>query len=230
MIFRRITLSAIVIGILAGIFLSLLQTIDIIPIIQQAEQYETGDDNAHTDHSHDSSAWEPNDGFERSSYTAATNILVTIGFTLLLVSLMSYQSNNATSIKNGLLWGLAGYATFFIAPSIGLPPEIPGTESAALMERQGWWLIAVLCTGVGLATLAFSKRPLLKLMGLCIILLPQLIGAPQFDSPSPIDANLATSLHALTADFMIASSLTNALYWLIIGLLSSTVVKHYIHR
>jgi len=228
MIFRRITLSAIAIGILAGIFLSLLQTVDIIPIIEQAEQYETHHDTAHTDHA--PSAWTPSDGFERNGYTAVTNILVTIGFTLLLVSLMTYQSN--ISIKSGLLWGLAGYATFFIAPSIGLPPEIPGIESAALIQRQGWWLMTVLCTGIGLATLAFSKRSLVKLIGLGVILLPQLIAAPQFDNQAlpPIDGNLAASLHALTSDFIIASSLTNALYWLIIGLLSSAVVKHYIHR
>jgi len=229
MIFRRITLSAIAIGILAGVFLSLLQTIDIIPIIEQAEQYETHHDTAQAEHHHTSSTWAPSDGVERTGYTAATNILVTIGFTLLLVSLMSYQGNNKISIKTGLLWGLAGYTTFFIAPSIGLPPDIPGTESAPLLERQAWWLMTVVCTGAGLAMLVFGKRHFIKLLGLGIILLPQLIGPPAFDHPS-IDANLTASLQALTADFMIASSLTNALYWLTIGLLASAVVKHYIHR
>src|ERR1700745_2045609 len=61
--------------------------------------------------------------------------------------------------RTGLFWGLAGFATFTLAPGLGLPPELPGTEAAPLLQRQLWWVTTAAATGGGMALLALTLRP-----------------------------------------------------------------------
>jgi cobalt transporter subunit CbtA len=109
------------------------------------------------------------------------------------------------------LWGLAGYLTFFVAPSLGLPPEVPGTEAAKLADRQSWWLITVLDTGFGLSLLAFAKTKTNKFFGAVLLVSPHLIGAPQPEvHSSAAPAELAQS-------FITATVFANAVFWLALG-------------
>ncbi len=54
--------------------------------------------------------------------------------------------NQTLTLHPGLLWGLAGFVVFVLAPNFGLPPELPGMQAGDLMQRQIWWLATVVLT------------------------------------------------------------------------------------
>lgn len=81
------------------------------------------------------------------SYTFLFNVLTAIGFGLLVAAALSFDKN--ASWRRGLMWGLAGFTTFTLAPSLGLPPEIPGAEAAPLFQRQVWWIGTATASGAG---------------------------------------------------------------------------------
>jgi predicted cobalt transporter CbtA len=78
-------------------------------------------------------AWEPEDGIEKTAYTLLADLLTGIGFALLLAAGLALQGGTVTW-RTGPFWGLAGFATFTLAPGLGLPPELPGTETAPLHQ------------------------------------------------------------------------------------------------
>ena len=102
-----------------------------MPIILQAESYETATEHVTTDAPTHAGAWEPENGIERTAYTLLADTLTGTGFALLLAAGITLRDGDVTW-REGLFWGLAGFATFTIAPGIGLPPEIPGTAAAPL--------------------------------------------------------------------------------------------------
>lgn len=178
----------------------------------------------HQGHSHDPEAWSPEDGAERTFFTFLSTTLMAIGFALVIISGMSLSGKD--SIKAGLLWGLAGYAAFFLAPSFGLPPEIPGMEAAALEGRQSWWLLAVTFTALGLGLLAFAKGAL-RWGGLLIVAIPHILGAPQpemhgFSHP---DADAVVALEALVDQFVMTTTIVNGVFWICLGLLCGVAIN-----
>lgn len=176
---------------------------------------EAEHDHEHTaghEHHHDAADWQPANGMERTLYTAAANIVIGLGFALLLGAVFAL-SGVPMNWRLGLLWGLAGYVVFFVAPSLGLPPEVPGTEAAQLVDRQMWWLMTALSTAVGLALLVFSRRWLLKLLGALLLGVPHFIGAPQpevYGAAAPPE---------LAQAFVHATFLANGIFWLSLGAL-----------
>jgi cobalt transporter subunit CbtA len=215
--FKRIAAAALLAGVLAGLLLTAVQRIQVIPILLQAEVYEDHAAHVHATsdgaHHHDAEAWKPENGWERTFYTAVANVSLAIGFALLLSAAMALRGG-ATSWRNGLLWGLAGYTIFFVAPALGLPPEVPGSEAAPLAERQLWWLLAVGGTSVGLALLVFACSTLIKILGVALLVVPHLIDAPQ----AAIHAS--TAPQELAHAFIYASALANAVLWLALGAFS----------
>ena len=85
-------------------------------------------------------------------------------------------------MREGVLWGVAGFAAFQLAPAMGLAPELPGTIAADLGARQFWWAGTVLATAAGIAALACGRGILALLGGLVLIAVPHLIGAPRIES------------------------------------------------
>jgi len=207
-------------SLLAGVLLTLIQQFQVIPAIIEAESYEPASvaeqggaghgDHAHDGHAHDDSAWAPQDGLQRTFFTAAANVMIALGFALLLGAATILNGVKLTW-RSGLLWGLAGYAIFFVAPSLGLHPELPGTEAADLQSRQYWWLATIACSAAGLALLVFSPRVILKISGVLLILLPHVVGAPQPDVHS------ALAPADLIQRFIIATIIANAIFWLALG-------------
>lgn len=238
MLFRRTITAALAVGVLAGLLLAALQQFAVTPLILEAEQFELPEaapaDHPHAGHSHshshghgDGEAWAPADGAERSGYTYLTSSLLAIGFALVLVSAMSARRHQ--QLKQGLLWGLAGFITFFGAPTLGLEPELPGMAAADLEGRQLWWLLTVALTGAGLACAAFAPG-LLKASALPLLALPHLLGAPQpaeHGFPGQPDSAAAV-LHSLHGQFVTATTLSQLLFWLALALLSALAVKLYI--
>ena len=185
----RIVLPALIAGILAGLLLTGLQYIEVIPLIHEAESYEAtggGADHAHDAHAHnhDGEPWAPDDGIERFAVTLLANVIAAIGFGLLLsVSFTILAARNrVVTWRAGLLWGLAGFGIFNLAPGLGLPPELPGSEAAALAGRQGWWIMTVVLTALGLGLIAFARPAWVRALGLVPLALPHIIGAP---APEP---------------------------------------------
>ncbi|OHC24179.1 MAG: cobalt transporter [Pseudomonadales bacterium RIFCSPLOWO2_02_FULL_63_210] len=218
--FKRIAQTAGFAGLLAAIVLTLLQSFWVTPLILQAETYENSAPAAEVQaehshaatpaHSHDAEAWAPQDGWQRTLATGLSNLVVAVGFALMLAGLFTLRAPGQT--WQGLLWGLGGFVTFSLAPSAGLPPELPGSAAAELLLRQYWWLGTAVATAAGLGLLAFGRHWPLRSIGLVLLALPHLIGAPQPE----VHASLAPA--ALEQEFILASLLTNALFWAALGL------------
>src|SRR5438477_9303646 len=158
--FKRIVSAAAFAGVFAGLLLTAIQQIEIMPLIRKAEvQEEAAIAASQSAHEHASigreqEAWAPRHEWERLLASAISNTALATGFALLLVSAMSKQGK--TGWRTGLLWGTAGYAVFFVAPSLGLPPELPGAQSAPLRDRPLWWVGTVIFSAAGLWLVAFS--------------------------------------------------------------------------
>ncbi|HBP3631148.1 TPA: cobalt transporter, partial [Pseudomonas aeruginosa] len=149
--------------------------------------------------------------------TTGGNLVVAVGFALMLAGLFTLRAPGQT--WQGLLWGLAGYAVFCLAPSLGLPPELPGTAAADLVQRQYWWIATAAATAVGLALLVFGGNWPLKLVGAVLLALPHLFGAPQPE----VHASLAPE--ALAQRFVVASLVSNALFWAALGLAAAWLFR-----
>ncbi|WP_095064438.1 CbtA family protein [Pseudomonas sp. Irchel s3f19] len=213
-------------GLLAALLLTLLQSFWVAPLILEAETYESAapaaEHHAHgaegaAAHEHSDEAWSPEDGWQRILSTTGGNLVVAVGFALILAALYSLREPKRAA--TGALWGLAGFAVFCLAPTLGLPPELPGTAAADLGQRQAWWIATASATALGLALLVFARHWLVKALGAVLLVLPHVIGAPQPE----VHQSLAPE--ALEAQFKIASWLTNAAFWVALGLLSAWLFR-----
>ena len=226
-VFRSIVFSAALAGLIVGAVISVAQFFGTVPLIQKSEVYErkaaekpaevpVAVPAAHqheAGHSH-AAEWEPQDGLQRNAFTVGANILTAIGFALLLTGVYAIRGR-PVSWREGLLWGLAGFVVFTAAPGLGLPPELPGMPVADLTLRQTWWIGTACATAAGLGLLVFRKASWAAILGLGLIVLPHLIGAP-----------LAPAGHtdvpeALSHSFVVAAVLTSLLFWALLGVLTS---------
>ncbi len=228
---RAVLIAGILAGICAGLLVSAVQMVKVAPLIAAAESYEqlaaakAAPGNKTNNKTNDktsgkitslvkakntSKAWQPADGLERKVYSFATNILVGVGFGLLLVAGFVF-SRREVDFSKGLLWGLGGFFVFNLAPALGLPPELPGMNAAALDARQMWWLGTVLASASGLALIAFTRASWAKALGAAIIIAPHIYGAPH----TPLGASLVPA--ELAAQFVMASLMTSALFWIVLG-------------
>ncbi|MEE8270454.1 MAG: CbtA family protein [Alphaproteobacteria bacterium] len=209
----RVLLVAVAAGIVAGLAATVLQLARVTPLILEAERYETAAANGldgEAPAGDDDAAWAPADGAERLAYTLLANVLTGIGFGLLLAAGFVLRGRRV-DWRRGLVWGVAGFAVFSLAPALGLPPELPGISAAALGARQVWWLGAVLATGAGLAVIAFLPRTVFRIAGAVLIVLPHLVGAPHPAAPG------GGVPPALAAEFTVASLASAALFWTVLG-------------
>lgn len=210
-VFRRLVFAALCAGLVSGVFATIAHQIGTVPLILEAEQYEKPAAATMTAGAHQhASAWEPQDGIERTAYTLLADVLTGIGFALLLAAGIALRGGEV-SWRDGLFWGLAGFAVFTLAPGLGLPPQLPGSETAPLAQRQIWWLLTVVLTGGGLALFAFTKRAPLAAIGVILIVLPHLYGAPQSFE------HTTAAPQALAHRFIVAATVINFLFWAILG-------------
>jgi len=209
MLARTLTV-ALLAGVLAGALVSAAQMVRVVPLILEAEVYEVVD---HSEHSADEANRSPEDGVERTAYTVMANLLVGVGFGLLLVGafVLAETAGRPIDTLRGLLWGLAGFLVFALIPAIDLPPELPGTAAAELPARQLWWIGTAGATALGLGLIAFGRPPWVQVLALPLMVLPHLVGAPQ---PSEHGGSAPAEL---TREFVIASLATTGLFWITLG-------------
>ncbi|HVP46403.1 MAG TPA: CbtA family protein [Bryobacteraceae bacterium] len=206
--FRQWMLVVFASGALAGLVLFAVQHFTVIPLIETAETYEAAAE--HSGMSHEAEGWQPANGWERTSFTALTTVLTSMGFAAILFGSLALTGTRVNA-RRGALWGLAAFACFNLAPALGLPPQPPGTAVAGLYERQVWWAGTAVATAAGLYLLAGRGRTwLVRLGGLICLSLPHLVGAPAASGQSAVPAQL---VHR----FAMASLATNALFWLMLG-------------
>jgi cobalt transporter subunit CbtA len=222
--FQRLVAVAALAGSLAGVLLTAVHQVTTVPLILRAEVFEDAATaaseqagaNAHSGHTHSdepATAWQPRDGFERIGVTALSDIATGIGFALLLVAL-SELCGQRLNWRRGLHWGLGGFAAVTLAPALGLPPELPGTEAAALFDRQLWWVATVILTATGLGLVFLVRKPLPALVGVGLIALPHFYGAPQ----PAVHGSLAPA--ELAREFAFAAILAGLVFWVALGLLA----------
>lgn len=227
-VFRNAALLAVIAGLLAGLALAAVQTFTTVPLIMQAETYEGAAPAAPADHEHapgtaahehaapaeeahdHGNGWAPDDGAERNFYTFAASALTGIGFALLLV-VASELAGGINSWRQGVLWGIAGFAVFVLAPGLGLPPELPAMPAGDLVARQVWWIGTAAATAAGLALIAFRGTLAWSLLGLALIVIPHMIGAPK---PADYSTPVPDGLHH---DYVVAVMVTNFLFWAMLG-------------
>jgi cobalt transporter subunit CbtA len=215
-LFQRIFFAAVLAGLVAGIAMAALQQWKVAPLILEAEVYETAAPAEHSHeagtpaHEHDEEAWAPQDGPERIFYTVLADILVSIGYALVLAAVAVLGGFEITA-RNGILFGLAGFVSVQLAPALGLPPEMPGMAAADLGARQLWWVATVLATAAGLFAVAKFRNIGAVAAAAVLMLLPHVIGAPAVpDEPTAVPAHLATA-------FAASAFAASALFWLTVG-------------
>ncbi|AYR24995.1 CbtA family protein [Herbaspirillum rubrisubalbicans] len=239
-VFRRMASAVVIAGALSGVLLSGVQQFQVEKIIFKAEEYEKAGEaaaaqaqehdhdhdqatatSAHAhEHAHDADAWEPADGAERTGYTVLANVSMAVGFALMLVAAFAL-SGRTISWRSGLLWGLAGYGVFFVAPSLGLPPEVPGTLAAPLHARQLWWVMTAAMTAASLGLCVFTRGWPYKLVGVLLLVVPHLVGAPQ------PEVHGSVAPEELAQAFIHATALANAVFWLALGGLTGFFYRRF---
>lgn len=234
--FRNIVFTSVLVGLICGLAVSLMQYVGTTPLILHAETFEsaggeaghshdaapaTGEAAAPAGHAHDEEAWGPADGFERNAYTAAANILTAIGYALVLTGFISLRGGNI-GWREGLFWGLGGFAAVALAPMVGLPPELPGSPAGELAARQAWWIGTAAATAGGLALLAFRREPWAAVLAIVLIAAPHVIGAPL-----PPEGEHALAPLPLERRFIILATLTSFVFWVLLGALSGTFLKRF---
>lgn len=227
---QRLFLSGIVGGLIAGALVTLIHLTMVTPIILEAEVYEakaesvqmTHDHSADAvaGHSHAEEAWSPEDGWERSLYTLTANLVMAVGFALLLAAAFTVRGASI-NVRTGVVWGLAGYLCFSFLPALGLPPELPGSAAAELSARQIWWIGTVAASIAGLAILAYGPSLALKLAGGVLLIAPHLIGAPH-----PAAGEAGAVPPELAAHFVVATMFMNAVMWAALG----AITAYYFER
>jgi cobalt transporter subunit CbtA len=222
-VLKRIVAAAALAGVTAGLLLTATQHFAVAPLLRAAEVYEdaaiaaSAPVRAHGATDSATPGWSPREGWPRTLATALANIALATGFALMLAGGMTLR--RMAGVRAGMLWAIAGYIVFFVAPSIGLPPELPGSIAAPLHDRQVWWAATVAATAAGLWLIAFGIKPLYRLLGVIILCAPHLAGAP----PPPDQASAVPP--ALALQFLYATYAVNAMLWLLLGGLAGAALS-----
>lgn len=212
-VFRRLVLISALAGLCAGLAMSVVQAAKLWPLIAAAEVLES----ASGSHDHEQE-WGP-EGALRIALTVVFNVAAGVGFALLLnagARLRGLWDQEGLSRRQGLLWGIAGFTVFALAPSLGLPPELPGMVSGDLLSRQIWWVATVSCSAAALALWAFQGGAWI-LAAVALAALPHLVGVPHGHDLGHGHGSVPPELAAAFAAGSLAAS---AVFWAVLGIVS----------
>ena len=215
--FFRILVCALFAGFVAGLVAAVLQLVFVQPVLLHAELYESGK-LVHFGAKKTAAAAVSSGGIDwtRDALSVLFTTLIYTGYAFMLVAAMAAASLRDVSVnpRNGLIWGLAGFLAFQLAPAFGLPPELPGSSAAEVSARQIWWFGTVAATAVGLALIVFGKGWAVWTAAAALMLAPHLIGAPH---PKVFEGPVPPELAGLFASRSLGIGLV---VWSILGLLA----------
>lgn len=194
---KRMIASALFAGCAAGLIAALLHFAFVQKYILLGEMYESGAMTHFTDevdqhapvetaepvaekghvHHHQAATGD----WQRNGLTALFMLILYTSYGLLLTAGFAFFDSLGRKISpaEGMLWGIAGFVAFQLAPAMGLAPELPGTIAADLGERQIWWWSTVFGTGAGIALLAYGRKTWMFVLAGGLLALPHVIGAPE---------------------------------------------------
>jgi cobalt transporter subunit CbtA len=244
---QRIFASALGAGVAVGLIVAIIQHVTLVPLILTAELYEDGKltvqrkqaalptdigaqvalalpavigkAQAHDDHAAAAKAG-AEDSPWRAVFTFIATVSTGVGFALLLVGAYAV-SGREVDAREGLLWGIAGFAAFALAPAFGLPPELPGSVAAELAVRHAWWIGTMAATAVGLGLLVFVPRPWAIALAVVLLVAPHLIGAPHpHEGAGLVPPELAASFAARSLG-------VNAVMWGLLGLVTGALYARF---
>jgi cobalt transporter subunit CbtA len=221
-VLREAILTAAAAGMAAALVLTVVQLLWVTPLILTGENYEERAESIAqgqqytmaSEHHHDVEAWKPQNGLERTLFSAGANLLLGIGYALILVAVFLFWRAPKTPLW-GAAYGLAGFLTFFAAPALGLPPELPGTAAADLTARQEWWAMTTLATGGGFFLFFAQTRWWVRALAVALVIAPHLVSAPH----PAVEGSLAPP--DLQSRFRVATTLCNAAFWVVLGIFTS---------
>jgi cobalt transporter subunit CbtA len=222
--FRKMLTSALFAGFAAGLIAAALQVLLMVPVLLEAELYETGvkvhfapaggaASVAKTGQAPQAEPGVSGPVLARNLGTFLATTATYTGFALLMVAgfALAQRAGIKITARCGILWGLAGFVAFQLAPALGLPAELPGASAAGLGLRQFWWSGTVIATLAGIAAIAFGKGLPVQLLGVAFIILPHVIGAPH---PAEYTGVVPPELATLFAGRSLA---IGAATWVILG-------------
>jgi cobalt transporter subunit CbtA len=193
---QKMLASALIAGCAAWLLAAVLHFAFVQKYILLGETYETGEavhfgvappaaeDHTHAEgtaaHSHDAGEVSP---FIRNAWTVLFTGLIYVAYAMILVAGFGLARTFGISIgaQQGLLWGIAGFVAFQLAPALGTPPELPGTPAPDLGDRQLWWWFTVAATATGLALLAYGRGAAVIAAAVALLAAPHVIGAPSLE-------------------------------------------------
>ena len=234
--FQRIFAAALGAGVGVGLLIALLQHVALVPLILEAETYESGAHHAsaragiqpstqlpalvaqaQAHEAHNAVAGQSEEGnlLLRAALTTLTTTLTAVGFGLLLTGAFALSGRDVDA-QEGLLWGIGGFAAFALAPAFGLPPELPGSVAAELVARQIWWVGTVAATAGALLLMVFARgrwgASRMIPLGIVLLIAPHVLGAPH------PHAGAGVVPPELAASFAARSLAVNAVLWTLLGL------------
>lgn len=213
---KTLLASALFAGLIAGLFAAGLQQVFLVPLIAEAELYETGALIHFGGAEAGPAAAAAEIDLTRTLLTVLMTVLTTCGFGLILVAGFALAERlhlTRIDLRTGLLFGLAAFTSTQLLPSMGLSPELPGMGAGELGQRQLWWLFTVAGTLAGISLIVWGNAST-KIIGVVMIAAPYLIGAPH---PEVFEGVVPPELAALfTARVLAVGGLT----WAVLGALA----------
>jgi cobalt transporter subunit CbtA len=168
--------------------------------------------------------WEPDNGAERIGWTWVANTLHAFSMALLVFAIMGvwrYQRGTAlTALQLAGFVAGAGWLSFYLWPTLGLPAEVPGMDAAPLHARQLWWILAVGSAGMSCALMGFAKGNWRWPAAAVLLALPVVGGAPhlQGDALAGFNPIAKAALGQMVQQFAWATTWVAVSFWLSMGL------------
>ena len=214
---KNLVYSALFAGLAAGIIVAALTISMLVPLLLEAELYESGMLIHFGDVTVPTPDIEAEHDWARNGLTALYAATIYIGFAFVMVAAMAFAQEKGVQIttRSGILWGLAGYASFQLAPAMGIAPELPGMIAAEITQRQIWLIGTIVATITGIAAVVFGKNWTHWGVGLVILAIPHIIGAPH---PEAFGGTVPPEL---AAEFAGRSLAVGAVGWIALGVLSA---------
>ena len=246
MIFQRLIWASLAVAFAVGIVQTGVQHLQAVPIILAAEVYEDQKIEApattteaapagHEGHAmaEEAEEWAPADGFERTAWTFAANVLHAFSMALLVFAVMGvalWRGTTLRALPMALVTAAAGWLVFHFWPSIGLHAEIPGMDAARLGSRQGWWILAAVSAALACASVAGLKSHLRWLLAAALLALPYVVGAPHItaDPLAGFQGEAQAVLRDLGTQFVWATTWVSLTFWLCMGVASGLAFQRWV--
>jgi len=200
--YSRILISAIFAGAAAGLFAGILQLIFVQPVLLHAELYESGELVHFGGTANSAHPALPGFDVMRDGLSLIFTMLIYTGYALLMIAMMNIAEERGAQIDGrwGIIWGVAGFVAFHLAPGFTLAPEVPGVAAADVTARQVWWFATVISAAIAMWLLAFGGNWAMWGAAAVLLMAPHLIGAPEPDSftgPVPTEIGALFAARAL---------------------------------